>query len=67
MIDFDSVRGWQVFVGLHGPEAEAAQVYLEEHFAGRVAVLPEDQIMLDLELLPTNGTTGYSQKYLAGK
>lgn len=67
VIDFDSVRGWQVFVGLHGPEADAAQAYLEEHFAGRVAVLPEDQIMLDLDLLPTNGKTGYSKKYLAGK
>lgn len=57
---FDSVRGWQVFVGLHGPEAEAAQVYLEEHFAGCVAVLP------DLEMLTANGKTGPSRKYLAG-
>ena len=66
VMDFDSVRGWQVFVGLRGTEAEAAQAYLEEHFAGCVAVLPEDQIMLDLELLPTNGKTGPSRKYLAG-
>lgn len=57
---FDSVRGWQVFVGMRGTDAEAAQAYLEEHFAGRVAVLP------DFEMLTANGKTGPSRKYLAG-
>ena len=57
---FDSVRGWQVFVAMRGTEAEAAQAYLEEHFAGRVSVLP------DLEMLTAQRQNGPLQKISCG-